>query len=129
MWHPRLLPHLRVVLGFGLVTWALGLRPLTLLLQLLRLKQLLSRHDPLVLSLDLVSVAGELVALLSLRPEIVHGEAVVEVCAEVVHDANGKHDIHAELRGSLVSVCCSRVLGTLTTTYLEHLEVETTHDE
>ena len=30
-------------------------------------------------------------------PEIGDGEARVEVGAEVVHDADGEHDVHAEL--------------------------------
>jgi len=37
------------------------------------------------------------VSLSSLRPEIWNGERLVEVCAEVVHDADREHDVHAEL--------------------------------
>lgn len=69
----------------------------SLLLQFPSKPQLLSGHDALVLGLDLVAITRELVALLGLGPETLNGEAVVEVCAEVVHDSDGEHDIRAEL--------------------------------
>lgn len=47
--------------------------------------------------MDLVFVHGHLVGLLGLGPEIGHGETLVEVCAEVIHDTDGEHDVHAEL--------------------------------
>lgn len=74
-----------------------------LLLHLDRLPHLLPRHDAVVLGPDLFAVTRDLVALLWLGPEALDGEAVVEVRSEVVHDANGEHDIHAELdrRGPL----------------------------
>lgn len=74
-----------------------SLRLLRLLLELLRLALLLSRDDALVLGLDLLPVAGHLVALLGPGPEVAHGEAVVEVGPKEVHDANREHDIRAEL--------------------------------
>ena len=78
-------------------------RTLSLLLQLLRLSQLLPCHNLLILGDDLLSISRHLVALLWLRPESRDGETVVEVCSEIVHDANGKHDIHAELHRIFIS--------------------------
>lgn len=37
-------------------------------------------------------------------PEVRYGEARVEVDAEVVHPADGEHDVHAELGGEAVSM-------------------------
>ena len=53
--------------------------------------------QPLELLVDLVAVKGDLVCVLGLGPEVGHGEALVEVGAEVEHDPDGEHDVHAEL--------------------------------
>lgn len=52
--------------------------------------------------LDLILLEGDGVGLVLLGPEIGDGEALFEVCAEIVHPAYGKHDVHAELGGALV---------------------------
>lgn len=67
-----------------------------LLLEASLLEALAGEHA-LVLDLELLAVARQLVALFGSRPEVGDGEAVIEVRAKVVHDANGKHDIHAKL--------------------------------
>lgn len=82
----------------GLVRLRLRLGKL-LLLQLLGLSQLLPRENSLVLEDDLLTISRHLVAFLWSGPEVIDGEAIVEVGAEVVHGANGEHDIHAELQG------------------------------
>lgn len=38
--------------------------------------------------------------LTRLRPEAFHGKALVEVCAEVIHNADGEKDVHAKLEDS-----------------------------
>lgn len=75
----------------------LGVVALALLLHHLGLAEPLSGNDSLVLSLDLVPVAGYLVALLGSGPETVHRKPVVEIRSKVIHDADWKHDVHAEL--------------------------------
>lgn len=101
-----------------------SLGPRRLVLELLRPALLLSRHDALVLDLDLFPVARHLVALLGPGPEVAHGEAVVEVGPEVVHDANREHDIHAELGPSARSSGSSRQGGI---GHLEDFQVEPAH--
>lgn len=89
---------------------ALGIgRSLTLLLKGLRLLQLLSCDQSLVLSLELVAVPGELIRLAVLGPESIYRESIVEIRAKVVHDANWEHDIHAKLlkKFAAVSACTS----------------------
>lgn len=76
-----------------------------LLLDPLRLSKPLARHHPLVLELDLVAIPRELVALFRPRPEAVHCEAVVEIGAEVEHDADWEHDVHAELWEFSLEAC------------------------
>ena len=112
-----------VVSKSGLVPAARGLRPEALLLQLPRLPHLLPRHDAVVLGPDLIAVVRDLVALLRPRPEPLDGEAVVEVRSEIVHDANGEHDICAELDdgGTHVSTSTGGVAGGDGGTYLENL--------
>lgn len=61
------------------------------------LLETLSGQHAVVFNLELFAVARQLVTLLGPRPKVGNGEAMVEVRAKVVHDANGKHDIHAEL--------------------------------
>ena len=52
--------------------------------------------------LDLVLLKGNGVGLILLGPEVGDREALFEVCAKVVHPADGKHDVHAKLGGALV---------------------------
>ncbi len=97
------------------------------------LLETLSGEHTVVFDLELFAVARQLVALLGPRPKVGNGEAVVEVRAKVVHDANGKHDIHAELIVSSKSALgepqgqgppgTTRKLGS----YLEHLQIQTSH--
>lgn len=56
-----------------------------------------SRAQSLQFSVDLVSVHGYLVRLLGLGPKFGDGKALVEVRAEIIHDADREHDVHAEL--------------------------------
>ena len=67
-----------------------------LLLEASLLETLSGKHA-VVLNLELFAVARQLVALFGSRPKVGDGEAVVEIRAKVVHYANRKHDIHAEL--------------------------------
>lgn len=46
---------------------------------------------------NLVPLGGQLVGMLRFGPKVRDGKAVIEVGAEVVHDANREHDIHAKL--------------------------------
>ena len=47
--------------------------------------------------LDLVLFKGNVMCFVLLGPEVGDGETFVEVCAKVVHPADGEHDVHAEL--------------------------------
>lgn len=98
----------------------LGLLSLLLLQE--SLSQLLSRHDSLVLGLDLLSILGQLVAFLGLGPEIVYGKAIVQVRSEIVHGPDREEQIGAELfrrtRVSKMSLCRGREEA-----YLEDFEV------
>jgi hypothetical protein len=69
------------------------------------------------------------VAFFRLRPEAWNAESVVEIGAEVEHDANWEHDVHAKLLGHEGQ---HRVRGPLhaersTSSYLEHLQIKTAH--
>ncbi len=59
--------------------------------------------------MDLVPLEGHLVGVLGLGPEVGNGESLVKVCAEVVHDADREHDVHAELY--LVSLVVNELVG------------------
>jgi hypothetical protein len=59
-----------------------------------------------------------------LGPEVGYGEALFEVCAKVVHPADGEHDVHAELREALVE---ELVKGSHKS-HLEDFEIGTSHD-
>ena len=95
-------------IGSASIPWRLRLRRCLglLFLPFLGLSQLLSGNNAVVFCFNLFAVMGNLVALLGLRPEARNGETVVEVRAEIIHDADWEHDIHAELdqRGWRVSV-------------------------
>lgn len=58
----------------------------------------ISRLQPLQLLLDLLALVRDLVRLSFFRPEVGHVEFAVEVRAEVVHDADGEENVHAELQ-------------------------------
>lgn len=99
-------------------------------LQDARLSQLLSRHYPLVLCLELLPVMRHRVAFLRLGPEVRDREAVVEVRAEVVHEANREHDIHAKLQRARTCVSTEVTIGHalyISMPYLEDFEVEAGH--
>lgn len=90
-----------------------------------------NRQSPLLQSLqlfgDLFALVGQLVSLAGLGPEVGYGEARVQVGAEVVHDADWEHDVHAELdeMSVLRTVWCwSRAHS-----YLEYLEIRAAHFE
>jgi hypothetical protein len=92
------------VLGLSLPVFEVlcGLSPL------LRCQSLCAnRQSPLLQSLqlfgDLLLLVGQLVGLAGLGPEFGYGEARVQVGAEVVHDTNWEHDVHAELEKTSVS--------------------------
>jgi len=59
------------------------------------------RQSPLLqmlqLLFDVILLERDRVSLPGLRPEVGHGEARVEIRAEVVHDADWEHNVHAEL--------------------------------
>lgn len=113
----------------------LSLLPLLLLQQ--SLSELLPRHDPLVLGLDLLPILRQLVAFLGLRPKIVDSKSIVQVRSEVVHDADGEQQIGAELilgkKGKATSQ--QRRLPSLLEAdggiraYLEDFEIDATHLE
>ena len=60
------------------------------------------RLHPLELRVDLVAFERKLIRVLGCRPEVIDGKARVEVGAEVVHDPNREHDVHAKLEGDRV---------------------------
>jgi hypothetical protein len=74
--------------------------------------------------LDLVLLKGNVMGLVLLGPEVGYGEALFEVCAKVVHPADGKHDVHAELGGGLVQ----EGLEGSQEGHLEDFEIGTSHD-
>lgn len=76
------------------------------------------------LGLNLILLKGNVVGFVLLRPEIGDGEALFEVRAKVVHPADGKHDVHAELGGALVR----EVLDGLLEGHLEDFEIGSSHD-
>ena len=100
---------------------------LALLILKLGLPEPLPRYDTLILGLHLVSVAGESVTLLGFRVEIRHGEAAIEVRAEMVHDADGEHDVQTELPRKLaVSEACRSWL-TPGVSYFEDFQINAAH--
>jgi hypothetical protein len=76
------------------------------------------------LRLDLVLLKGNVMGLVLLGPEVGYGEALLEVCAKVVHPADGKHDVHAELGGALVQ----EGLEGSHEGHLEDFEIRASHD-
>ena len=79
-----------------------------------------------------LSLEGDLVRRFRLGPEVRHGEAVLEVGAEVVHPGNGKHDIHPKLatwRGEIERSHGYIVEGVVyrRASYLEYLKIGTSH--
>lgn len=89
--------------------------------------------QPLNLGIDFVLVKGDFVGLAALGPEIGHGEARIEVDAEVVHEADGEHDVHAELereRSMLVNawlLACVLKWVSNWLAYFEDFEIGTAH--
>lgn len=73
--------------------------------------------------LDLVLLEGNVVGLVLFGPEIGDREALFEVCAKVVHPADGKHDVHAELGEVLVREVLDRSHGR----HLEDFEIGSSH--
>lgn len=65
--------------------------------------QLLARHNPLPLGESLFAALGNLVAFFGLRPETLHGKAIVQVDSEVEHDPDREHDIGCELEEEIAS--------------------------
>jgi hypothetical protein len=59
--------------------------------------------QPLQLLCNLLSLVWYAMCLLRLRPEVRHRELAVEICAEVVHDADREENVHAELLAVLVA--------------------------
>lgn len=53
--------------------------------------------ESLELGMNLLPLSGKLVRMFRFGPKVGDSKAVIEVGAEVVHDANGEHDIHAKL--------------------------------
>jgi hypothetical protein len=74
--------------------------------------------------LNLVLLKGNVMGLVLLGPKVGYGEALFEVCAKVVHPADGKHDVHAELGGALVQ----EGLNGSHEGHLEDFEIGASHD-
>jgi hypothetical protein len=74
--------------------------------------------------LNLVLFERNVMGLVLLWPEVGYGEALFEVCAKVVHPADGEHDVHAELGGALVD----EALEGSHKRHLEDFEIGASHD-
>ena len=74
--------------------------------------------------LNLVLLKGNVVGLVLLGPEIGDGEALLEVCAEIVHPTDREHDVHAKLGGALVQGVVDGSRGG----HLEDFEIGSSHD-
>ena len=76
------------------------------------------RLQPLQLLRDLLALVRDAMRLLRLRPEVGHRESAVQVRAEVVHDADGEENVHAELEALVVGAEESWEWRTLATSRL-----------
>lgn len=98
--------------------------PLLLLPPLLHLQ--IPRLQPLQLLRNLLALVRDAMRLLGLGPEVRDREFAVQVCAEVVHDADGEENVHAKLSRGLVEVARGklRVEGSA---YFGDFEIGTAH--
>lgn len=76
------------------------------------------RLQPLQLLCNLLSLVRDAMRLLRLGPEVGHRESAIQVRAEVVHDADGEENVHAELDALVVGVVESWGWRTLATSRL-----------